>query len=525
MGEISMSINSTSLNRIGGLASGMDTDTLVKSLMAGQQAKIDKIKQKQQKNLWISDSYRQWNSDLLTFRSKTLFNAKMSSTFNAFSVTSGQPNSVSASTGGGSIAGTYNIQVKQLAEQANFTGKNIVIDPTKTLGDAAQGSMQLITADPDNIYSTLNFTVNSSQTAAIEIKTTDKIGDIVNKINSTVDLSGKSLGLQAIYDANLKQFIIRTRSTGASQSIDISSSDPAFLQNYMGIGPTDLHSTTGKNADVVFNGESITTLTSNTASIMGISWTFKSPTVDSNGVPTSTAVNVSEDIDAEVKNIKDIINNYNDLLDKLNKATEETVYRSFPPLTDEQREVMSDKQIEQWESKAKSGLLHGDSIIGSLTNKLRSVMYSKVDTGSVYNSLSAIGISSTHYMDKGRLTVDETKLKAAIQADPDGVQKLFNQTGSLSNGTEGLVHTLSNHILEANKSLTVKAGTGGNSQYDESIIGKLLKGLQTQISTETNRFQQKETRFYNQFTAMEKVMQKYNSQGSWLTAQLSAGQN
>jgi flagellar hook-associated protein 2 len=126
-------------------------------------------------------------------------------------------------------------------------------------------------------------------------------------------------------------------------------------------------------------------------------------------------------------------------------------------------------------------------------------------------------------MDKGRLTIDETKLKAAIQADPDGVQKLFNQTGSLTDGTEGLIHTLSNHISEANESLTVKAGTGGNSQYDESTIGKLLKGLQTQISTETNRFQQKETRFYNQFTAMEKVMQKYNSQSSWLTSQMPAG--
>ncbi|MDF2557312.1 MAG: hypothetical protein K0R71_1140 [Bacillales bacterium] len=523
-----MSINPSSLNRITGIASGMDTDTLVKKLMAGQQAKIDQIKQKQQKNLWLSESYRQWNSDLFAFRS-TVFNAKLSSTFNAFATNSSQPNAISATGSGGAVAGSYNIQVNQLAQSASFTGKDLIVDSTKTLD--TQGAFSLTGSF------SLNLMVNDdpAKTYKLDINpTTDKISDIVSKINSAIDsVSGKSLGLQAIYDSNLKQLIIKTKNTGVTEKIGVSvqaGSDAAsaqtFLEKYLGqpAGTTTTCSASGQNANILFNGNPITSLTSNTATIMGISWTFKSPTVDSNGVPTTATVNVSQDNDAVVKNIKDIITSYNDILSKLNKSINEPVYKDYLPLTDEQREEMSEKQIDQWESKAKSGLLRGDSILGNLLNNLRNTMNSKVNTGSVYNSLSSIGISSQNYLDKGKLTVDEKKLKEAIQADPDGVQKLFNQSGTTTDGTSGLLNTITEHISQVAKNLTTKAGAGGASQYDQSTIGKLLTGLQTKIGSETSKFQLLEDRYYRQFAAMEKAFQKYSSQSSWLGSQMSSGQ-
>lgn len=634
-----MSIDPSSLTRITGIASGIDTDTMVKKMMAGEQAKLDKLNQSQQKDQWLSDSYRQWNTDLYTFESSTLLNAKMSSTFNTFAITSGQPNSVTASAGGGAIPGTYNIQVNQLAQPASFTGNNIVIDPTKTLGDAAQGSFQL-TANTTLDLTVYNDPTNPSagQTAVqIPINTTDKIGDIVNKINSAADSSGNSLGLQAFYDSNLQQFVVRTNSTGSSVKIDLSgntsASSQAFLQKYLGIGtgpsvtgsslstpitisdgtnggtannvlninlgngvsstiklkagtysdsnslvaeitseiagnqtlannvsatangsqitltnpnggsqnsiyisgdgaatiglpPTgagNSYTANGQNADVVFNGKEINSLASNTSTIMGISWTFKSPTVDANGNPTSTNVNISQDVDTEVKNIENFINSYNDILSKLNAASNEPVYSDYPPLTDAQKSSMSDTQITEWEAKAKSGLLHGDSTISGLINNMRDDMTSTVKNGSQYNSLASIGIESQSYTDQGKLTVDETKLRAAIQADPQGVQNLFNQIGSTSDGTNGLLNSLSEHFSQAVQSLTDKAGMPGASQYDQSTIGKLLTGLQTQVSTETDTYNQKETQYYNQFSAMEQAMSKYTSQSSWLTGMLSSG--
>ncbi|MDQ0199569.1 flagellar filament capping protein FliD [Neobacillus ginsengisoli] len=632
-----MVMNASSLPRLTGLATGMDTDSLVKKLMDAEKIPLNQLKQKQQKETWLSDSYRQWNSDLYSFKTTTLLNTKLSSTFNTFDVTSTQPSSVSGTAGGGAVAGTYNIAVKQLAQSASFTGNKVVLDPTKTLGDTAQGARQL-TANTSISITVYNDPQNPSaaQTSApIAINTTDTINDVITRINSATDSSGKSLGLQAMYDSNLQQFILKTKGTGTAARIDLSSNtdtlSQSFLSNTLGVGtnasvtgtaitnPVTIGSSnslsidlgggissninltqgtystpqslvqeinnqigknltlatkvsasldatgkitlasgttgtqssitvngngtsslglnapstgtgtigtltaSGQNADIIFNGNEINTLSSNNVTLMGINWTLKSPTVDVTGNPTTTSVNVSQNIDLEVKNIEDFISKYNDILNKLNSANNEPVYKDYQPLTDDQRSAMSDTQIQQWEIKAKSGLLHGDSIINGLINNLRNDMGSTVNTGSKYNSLASIGIASKSYQDKGKLYVDETKLRAAIQTDPDGVRNLFTQIGSTAAGTNGLLNHLSDDLQQGIQSLTVKAGIIGNSPYDQSVIGKLLGSIQTEINTQNDRLNQKETQYYNQFAAMETAVSKFNSQSSWLAQQLGMG--
>jgi flagellar hook-associated protein 2 len=511
---MSMPVTSSSLTRITGLASGLDTDSMVKKLMDAEKIPLNQLKQKQQKQMWLSDNYRQWNSSLYSFKTTTLFNMKLSSSFNTFNVNSSQPNSVIGTASGGAIAGTYNIQVNQLAQSASFT-KNIAIDPTQQLGEDTTIDLTVYN-DPTN--------PTVGQTAkGIKIDPTDKIGDIISKINSAVDTNGKSLGLQAFYDANLQQFVVRTKATGENVKIDLSANTVDqtrvdFLNKYLGTSDSGSLKlvANGQNADISINNNKVS-LSTNNATIMGINWSFNSPTV---GV---TTVNVTQDIDAEVKNIQDFVSKYNDMLDKLNSAVNEPVYKDYQPLTDDQRTAMSDTQIQQWETKAKSGLMHGDSILNGLINNMRNDMTSIVNTGSQYNSLASLGISSKSYQDKGKLYVDETKLRAAIQTDPDGVQNLFNQIGTTSAGTNGLLNSLNDHFQQAVKQLTDKAGAIGNSQYDQSTIGKLLGDIQTSILTLNDKLNQKEDQYYKQFSAMETAMAQFNSQSSWLTAQLSGG--
>jgi flagellar hook-associated protein 2 len=628
-------MDTSSITRLTGLATGLDTDSVVKKLMKIEQIPLDQLKQKQQKEMWLSDAYRQWNADLFTFQTNTLFNMKLSSTYNTFDVSSSQPNSVSGTATSNAIAGTYTIAVKQVAQSATFTSNKVMLDPTKPLGDAAQGARQL-TADTSIIINVYNDPQNplTLQSATVAIKTTDTINDVIAKINSATDATGKSLGLQAMYDSNLQQFILRTKATGASTKIDLSSNTSTFLSNTLGIGtnasvtgsavtypvsvtggmndsltidlgggvsstlslnqgtyhtPQDLVQeindeigknitlatkvsasvdatgkitltsaatgtqssitvsgngssaiglvspasgtggtgtlvTTGQNADIVFNGNEINTLSTNNITVMGINFSLKSPTVDASGNPTTSSITVSRNIDAEVKNIEDFVTKYNDLLDRLNKANNEPVYKDYQPLTDDQRSAMSDKQIELWEAKAKSGLLRGDSIISGLINKMRNDMSSLVSNGSSYNSLASIGISSKSYQDRGKLYVDETKLRAAIQNDPDGVRNLFSQIGDTATGTNGLVHRLSDDIQQAIKDLTNKGGMTGNSPYDQSVIGKLLASIQTDITRQTDKMNKKEDQYYKQFAAMEAAVAKFNSQSSWLFQQLGGGQ-
>jgi flagellar hook-associated protein 2 len=509
-------VSYTSITRLTGFASGMDTDSIVKKLMNAESISLNKLKQNQQKQTWLSDSYRQWNADLLAFRSNTILNMNLSKTYNTFDVTSSRENSVSATSSGSSIAGSYSVEVKQLAGSATFTGNKVPLDPTKTLGNSVQGTGQL-TADTSI---TIQVNNDPQKSSVIDIKTTDTINDVVAKINGAKDSAGKSLGLQAFYDTTLQQFTLKTKETGAATKIDLSMNTSAesqsFLSNTLGLDTTTLV-TNGQNANVIFNGNEITTLTSNNATIMGIDFSFKSPTTE------ASTVTVSQNTDGVIKNITDFIDKYNSLLDKMNKTVGEAVYRDYQPLLEEQRGEMSEKQIEMWEEKAKSGLLRSDSILTGLVSKMRSAMTSIVDNGSTYNSLGSIGISSRSYQDKGKLYVDETKLREALQADPNAVEKLFSQLGDTSNGTKGIISQLSDAFQDGIKELTNKAGYSGNSQYDQSVIGKLLSNTQTDITRQTEKLVQKESQYYQQFAAMEQAIAKFNSQGSWLAQQTGGG--
>jgi len=620
----------SSITRLTGLASGMDTESLVQKLMKAERMPLDRVKQNQQKMLWQSEMYRQWNTELFTFRTKTLFDMKLSKSYNTFDVTSSISNSLSGVSTGDAVPGTYDIAVKQIAQSATFTANKVDLDASKTLGDAAQGDRKLtadttvslkVFNDPDKptSYSTVNIT----------LKTTDTIYDVVSKFNNATDSFGKNIGLQANYDVTLQQFTLRTKATGettkieftsnadvlsktlgigtkasitgdnAVTSVNITSGTNDQLQFDLGNGQTAsisllpgtytatqlvdqinqaisdnsilatqvyalLDSSTGKitftsqttgstsylsvsgiglsaigytsaktasgvaslsatgqNARVVFNGNEVS-LASNTSNLYGVNYTFKSPTVDSDGKVISSKVTISRNIDNEVENIKKFIEKYNELLEKLNKVVDEPVYRSYQPLTDEQKESLSEEQVKKWEEKAKSGILRRDSILSTLSFKMRAIMSSTVDNGSEYNSLSAIGIKSNSYTDQGKLYIDEDKLRKALQEDPEAVKNLFTQTKE-GEGTQGFVTRLYDDFSNTIKDLTEKAGAAGSSQFDQSTIGKLLDNAQDRIDRFEDILQRKENNYYRQFTAMEKAMSQYNSQGAWLMQQFGGG--
>ncbi|RHW33320.1 hypothetical protein D1B31_20615 [Neobacillus notoginsengisoli] len=509
----------SSVTRITGLASGLDTESVVKKLMDVERIPLNQLKQKQQKQTWLLDTYRQLNTDILAFRNTTLFNMKLSGTYNTSNVTSSLSNSISGNTTGSAIQGTYSVAVKQLAGSASFTGNNVQLDKTKTLGE--QGKLSQDTTF--SIQVTDPADPNKVKIASIQIAATDKISDVISKINSAVDgTTQKSLGLQAFYDATLQQFTIRTKATGEAAKIDLSgntSQESLDLLNNLGID-TSNPVATGKNTHIVFDGKDITNLSTNNTTIMGINFSFKSTTgVDSSGNPVASTVTVTRDIDAEVNNIKDLVEKYNSIIDRLNKLVTEQVYRDYQPLLEEQKADMSEKQIEKWEEKAKGGLLRNDSILTGVLNKMRGIMNSVVSTGSSYNSLSSIGIGSKSYQDRGKLYVDEAKLHEAIQNDPDAVQKIFSQIGATDSGTNGLVNQLSDEMQTAITQLTKKAGLTGNAELDQSNIGRLLARIQNDINRQTDRLFRKEDQYYKQFTEMEKAVAKFSSQSSWLYQQ------
>ena len=87
----------------------------------------------------------------------------------------------------------------------------------------------------------------------------------------------------------------------------------------------------------------------------------------------------------------------------------------FLPLTDEQREKMSDKEIEKWEEKAQIGLLRNDRTLNSILSSMRGAMSAGTDEG---DYLFQIGITTGEWKQGGKLVIDEEKLRKAVSEDP-----------------------------------------------------------------------------------------------------------
>ena len=86
---------------------------------------------------------------------------------------------------------------------------------------------------------------------------------------------------------------------------------------------------------------------------------------------------------------------------------------------------MSEKDIELWEEKAKTGLLRNDSILEKMVLEMRKALYDSIEGVGIH--LTSIGITTGSYEQKGKLVVNENELKKAIKNNPEGIMELFNK--------------------------------------------------------------------------------------------------
>jgi len=258
------------------------------------------------------------------------------------------------------------------------------------------------------------------------------------------------------------------------------------------------------------------------------------------------SVQVATDVNSAYDKIKSFVDEYNKLIDGLQNKLGEKYDREYQPLTDEQRESMSEKQVERWEERAKTGLLARSEELRTLLANIRTGVVSAVSgLEGAYTSLAAIGIGTTPYSTDGKLEIDETKLRTALQKDAGGVMQLLFKSpdSSITDKTEqrkqsGVVTRLFGDVIDGMKSVISKAGAGKNASLYRSVQATILldfvtnQDSQSMIDRELNRYSRTlltlnkrfvatETRYYKQFTAMERAIERANRQSAWLSQQLS----
>ena len=268
---------------------------------------------------------------------------------------------------------------------------------------------------------------------------------------------------------------------------------------------------------------------SNTVTLDGVTFKFNGE------IPENTAITVNgkQDVTAIKDNLVKFINDYNTLIEKLNKLTTEKRNRDFNPLTADQKKEMSEDEIKLWNEKVEKGQLSRDNDLNRISNSLKQAMRTLVD-GSGLN-LEKIGINPVadyQGVKNGTFTIDETKLTKALEESSEEVTNLFIKSkpkdDSISESTKysktGIMQRLKdilyNETVTVASSLLKKAGVEGSSTSYNNELTKSIEKYEQKMKDMEKDFARREQALYTKYANLETIMNKYNSQQSYLMQQL-----
>lgn len=356
------------------------------------------------------------------------------------------------------------------------------------------------------------------------------IQDIINAVNNDSDA-----GVTISYQENTDRFVVTSNQNGASGQVIVKGSVADALFGSKGKGYTV---TEGQDAiiSVQYAGSNEVTeirRDSNTISMDGLNVTVSGTFgYDENGnyIQDTEKVTFTAKVDTDkaYETIKSMVDDYNEILELINEEVSTKPDRDYSPLTSSQKAEMSEDEIKLWEEKAKEGLLFMDSDMRSLADSLRFVIPSNLRS-----ALSEIGIStSTDYSENGKLTIDESKLKAALESDPEKVRELFTasaQTEEDGTVTKGGLMTHMKSIFDQYAGTTgstkgILIERAGSEHSVTSVMDNALLDQMNEIDDKINRLLDQLTteqdRYISQFTRLEQLISQMNSQSSWLTSMI-----
>lgn len=491
--------------RIGGLASGMDINQLVKDLMNAERMPLNKLTQQRIWKEWQRDAYREVNLSLTNLRT-TAENMRFQSTFNTNKATSSNSN-VTVSANSNALQGNYIVEVLSTAATAKIHSANRI----------EHDGRGAVATDRINAEGTITVTNNKGEETQIAISETMTFREVASKIQATT--AGTSTELRASFDNTTSRFFLSSRNMGEDQNFTLSFSNSELADKIINNGdetsstsqPTD-YTTTGTNGAVTFDGILINGLTTNTTTVNGITINLMQT--------GTTNITIQSDPTASFEKIKGFVDKYNETIAEMELQLIQRRYPDFQPLTEEQRAAMSEREIELWEEKAKSGLLRNDPILRNTLNNLRRAFMDPVQgiaPGNI-NMLTQIGISTGNFREGGHLNIDEDKLRESLRNNPEEVMVLFTK----KEGGLGISDRVYNELNNAVRSISSRAGNPAHST-DNSVLSRRINQMNEQIRQQETRLIDVENRYWRQFSAMERAMNQMNQQSMWMQLNMFGG--
>lgn len=239
--------------------------------------------------------------------------------------------------------------------------------------------------------------------------------------------------------------------------------------------------------------------------------------------------------ETDISELKDTIinfvNDYNKVMETINEKLWETRDRDYMPLTEAQKEDMSESEITAWEKKAQTGLLRNDSDLRRIQSAMKSAMSSMMSSTGL--TLESIGIEPVdNYTTKnGMYKIDEDKLTKALTNNSEEVKDLFTRSAGTEKDSNGnlidkggvltqLQSILKNEFKSSSSSLSKRVGFEGTSTENSNTLSKNILKQKTLVKELQSKYTTKETALYNKYSALEVMLEKLNAQSNSLYSML-----
>jgi len=563
--------------RLSGINSGLDTDAIVKELVSAYSLKTEKYEKQKTTLEWKQDAWKNLNTKIYGFYTN-VSSMRYSSAYSLKKATVSDASKATVTANTDSVTGTQTLNILKTAQASYMTGSYIGEDVTAktTLKDLGyKGGATTIKVQFAGEPVPEGEEPDKNNIKEIKISADTKISDLMNSLGD--------VGLNANFDANNGRIFISAKESGAAADFDLVAENENAYQALKVLGLTDaadeaeniqrqadaynkLYAEYAKAADdqkadlqkklseysaevkqvaaglkkaeevvddskvatkikgqdavITLNGVEYTNST-NVFTINGL--TIEATGVTGEGEKNAITINTSMDTQGIYDKVKDFLTEYNNLINEITKLYNAESAKDYEPLTDEEREAMSDEQIEKWEDKIKSALLRRDNTLGGIMNAMINSMSQTYEVDGQKFSLSSFGISTLGFLnaaeneqnayhidgdeDDENTSGKKDKLMAAIQENPDQVMDFMKQ----------LATNLYTSIDEKMKSTELSSAY---KVYNDKELDREMTDIEKLIAKWEDKIAQQEDSYFKKFSQMEVALSKLQSQTNSLSGLL-----
>lgn len=475
-----------------GLATGIDTDSIVEGLMSTETAAVESLESDQEYEALKLKAYDEFNDKLTTFRS-AVGDLNLTSEVRLTETRLSSEDNISASSDGAQV-GSYEISVAQLAQVQKDVGSGFSSSSDSVLGTGSfTVGDEVITVDSSN---------NSLQGLMESINAVSgDTGVTATLLNDGSDSENYHLVFSGV-DASTSFEITSSLTDSSNDAIDFTTSRVRDAQQ--AVAYVD-------GIEVVGDSNTLSNVIAGvTINLNEVSEVITPATGDVPAEYATTTLNVEADTDSLKEKITTFVTAYNGIMEWIASAYDDDQFdvESTTDTGDTDSDSDDDDDSDE-DTTTLAYVVRGDTSINAVKRSLQSSLSSAIDNSGSLQILSEIGISTEY---DGTLYMNSSKVDEALSENFEDVVKLF--TGDST--SDGIMKELNTYMVD------VTSSADGVYALKSDAYDAKIEDLDEQIETKEYLLEKIEERIRAQFSAMELLVSELNSMGDYLTQAFSS---